>query len=204
MKYRSPACALAVTLLACAGSSRTQLKEVQVAPQPPAERPTKAIVIGLSGKPEVRAAFEADMASRLQRIGIPAVKGETALPPGTQITEGALRALVNREGADAVVIARLAGTREQQTLTTAPAPSPFYGPVGVYGYYAGAAPVAYQSSYLDTEQVVTLETRLYRTANDGQLVWRGISDTFDPATPADVIRGVNEKTVARMQKDGVL
>ena len=62
----------------------------------------------------------------------------------------------------------------------------------------------YQSTYLATERVVTLETRLYRTRGGRQLVWRGVSETLDPATPADVIRGANEQTVARMQKDGVL
>ncbi len=198
MGHRSLACTLAVTLSACAGSSSTQLKSVQVAPQPPPGRPTKALVIGLSAKPEVRSAFEVDMASRLQAIGVPSVQGHAVLPPDTPITEDALRALVKREGADAVVIARLVGTREQQVLQAAPAP------VGFYGYYGGWASTVYQPTYLATEQVVTLETRLYRTAGDGQLVWRAISETFDPSSPAEVIRGVNEKTVARMKNDGVL
>jgi hypothetical protein len=204
MRHRPFAYALAVTLSACATTPKTQLKEVQVAPQPPAQRPTKALVIGLSAKPEVRSAFEADMAARLQAVGVPPVQGTAVIPPGTQITVDVLRDVVKRTGADAVVIARLAGTREQQVVETMPAQSPFYGTRGFYGYYTVAAPVVYQESYLSTEQVVTLETRLYRTEGEGQLVWRGVSETFDPSTAGDVIRGADEKTVARMKADGVL
>jgi hypothetical protein len=194
-------CALAVALSSSCAAP-TELKEVQASPQPGAKRPTKALVIALSGKPEVRSAFEADMASRLQAIGIAAVQGQGVLPPGTQVTADELRAVVKREGADAVVIARLAASGERQVAE--PAPTAFYAPYGFYGYYAGAAPLVYQPSYLATERFVTLETRLYRTEGEGQLVWRGVSETLDPATPADVIRGTNEQTVARMQKDGVL
>jgi hypothetical protein len=200
MRHRSFASAVIVALSACT-STRTQLKEVQVAPQLPAGRPTKALVIGLSGKPEVRSTFEKDMAGRLQEAKIAAVQSETVMPPGAPITEDMLREVVKREGADAVLIARLEGKREQQVVETAPAPT---ASRGFYGYYAGAAPLAYQQTYLSTEQVVTLETRLYRTDGDGQLVWRGVSDTFDAAHPSDVIRSVNEKTVAQMKKDGVL
>lgn len=201
MRHRSLASALAVALGACASTPRTQLSDVQVAPQPPAQRPTKALVIGLTGKPDVRSVFEGDMAKRLQAAGIAAVQGQTILPPDAPITEDALRGAVARAGADAVVIARLAGTREQQVAQAAPGPSPG---AGFYGYYASAAPMAYQRTYYSTEQVVSLETRLYRTDGDGQLVWRGISETFDPGNTGDAIRAVNEKVVARMKKDGVL
>lgn len=202
MNHRSLACAAlaVVTLSSCTGSS-TQLKEVQVAPQPPAQRPKKALVVGLTGKPEVRATFESDMSSRLKALGIEPVKSQGVMPAGAPITEDALRALVKREGVDAVVIARLAGTREEQRVESG-APMAYGG--GFYGYYPYASGMVYQPSYLVTEQVVTLETRLFRTAGEGELVWRGVSDTFDPAAPADVIRGANEKTVARMRMDGVL
>jgi hypothetical protein len=204
MRSRWIACAaLAVALVSCE-TSRTELKDVQVAPQPPPQRPTKVLVIGLTGKQDVRATFESDMSNRLQMIGLTAVQGRTAMPPGEQITEDGVRAVVQREGADAVVIARLAGAREQQVVKSSPAAYPFYAPVGFYGYYAGASTVVYQQNYLSTEQVVTLETRLYRTGGEGQLVWRALSDTFDASKPAEVIRSVNEKTVARMRNDGVI
>jgi hypothetical protein len=46
--------------------------------------------------------------------------------------------------------------------------------------------------------------RLYRTAGDGQLVWRGTSETFDPANALDLFQSVNPKVLARMRQDGVL
>ena len=198
---------LATVALACAGA-QTQMKSVETAPpQTGAPRPTKVLVVGLTGREDVRHAFESDMAARLRQLGLQSVESASVLPAGAPSQE-AIRAAVAQTGADAVLISRLAATREQTRIETGPPlgypTDPFYRPYGLYNYYGAAAPYVYQSTYLATEKVVELETRLYRTAGDGQLVWRGTSETFDPANAHDLIQSVNATVVERMRHDGVL
>ena len=198
---------LAALALACAGST-TQMKSVEAAPpQAGVGRPTKVLVVALTQREDVRHSYESDMAGRLRQVGIQAVESASVLPAGTP-TKEALHAAVAQTGADAVIVARLAATREQTRIETGPPlgypMDPFYRPYGFYDYYWGAAPYVYQPTYLSTEKVVELETRLFRTAGDGQLVWRGTSETFDPANTLDLIQSVNATVVARMQQDGVL
>jgi hypothetical protein len=198
---------LAVLALACAGST-TQMKSVEAAPpQAGMGKPTKVLVVGLTQREDLRHAYESDLAGRLRQLGLQAVESASALPAGTP-SKDALRAAVAQTGADAVIVARLAATREQTRVETGPPLGypldPFYRPYGLYDYYWGASPYVYQSTYLSTEKVVDLETRLYRTAGDGQLVWRGTSETFDPANALDLFQSVNPKVLARMRQDGVL
>jgi hypothetical protein len=207
MPRHTLAASLAAIALACAGA-QTQMKNVEMAPPPAGVgRPTKVLVVGLTQREDVRHAFEADMAARLRQLNIQAVEGSSALPAGTPSKE-TLRAAVAQTGADAVLVSRLAATREQTRIETGPPvgypAAPFYGLYGFYDYYWGAAPYVYQPTYLATEKVVELETRLYRTAGDGQLVWRGTSETFDPANAYDLIQSVNAKVVEQMRHDGVL
>ena len=198
---------LAALALACAGST-TQMKSVEAAPpQAGVGRPTKVLVVALTQREDVRHSYESDMAGRLRQVGIQAVESASVLPAGTP-TKEALHAAVAQTGADAVIVARLAATREQTRIETGPPlgypMDPFYRPYGLYNYYGAAAPYVYQPTYLATEKVVELETRLYRTAGDGQLVWRGTSETFDPANAHDLIQSVNATVVERMRHDGVL
>jgi hypothetical protein len=207
MHRHALAASLVTIALACAGS-KTQMKSVEtVQPQAGSVRPTKVLVVGLTQREDLRHAFESDMAARLRQLNLQTVESASVLPAGTPSKE-AIRAAVARTSADAVLVSRLAATREQTRIETGPPlgypVDPFYRPYGFYDYYWSATPYVYQPTYLSTEKVVELETRLYRTAGDGQLIWRGTSETFDPTSALDLIQSVNATVVQRMRQDGVL
>jgi hypothetical protein len=204
---RLAALCLAGALAACAGAN-TRLTRVET-PNVVPGKPTRVLVVGFTAREDLRRLYEDDMSGRLRALGLQAVESLEALPPGARLDRPTLTEAVQRTGADAVIVARLAADREQTRSVGGPAiagfaAAPFYGPFGFYDYYLGAWPYVYGPAYLETERVVTLETRLYRAEGDGVLVWRGLTDTFDPGTARAVVRAVDEKVLRRMREDGVI
>jgi hypothetical protein len=193
--------------VAAACAPRTELKAVHIESGASQGGPArKVLVAAFSGRPELRAKYEADMAARLGGTGVQIVQASKLFPPRPEPpTVDELRAAIAKEGIDGAVLARLAGTHtEERVVTTTTAYGPAFGPYGFYDYWGPAWMATYPTSYLEQEQVVTLETRFYRTAGSGKLVWTAMTDTFDPATAEEVIAGVNEKVVARLRSDGLV
>ena len=60
--------------------------------------------------------------------------------------------------------------------------------------------------HLDTINVVTLESLVYalEPGLDGELVWAGRSETFDPSSFESLARSVARSSVRKMAKDGVI
>lgn len=204
---RLAALCLAGALVACAGAN-TRLTRVET-PNVVPGKPTRVLVVGFTAREDLRRIYETDMSGRLRTLGLQTVESLEALPPGARLDRPTLKEAVQRTGCDAVIVARLAADREQTRAVGGPAiagfaAAPFHGPLGFYDYYLGAWPYVYGPAYLQTERVVTLETRLYRAEGDGVLVWRGLTDTFDPGSARDVVRAVDEKVLRRMREDGVI
>jgi len=82
-------------------------------------------------------------------------------------------------------------------------PFPYYNTF--YGYYGTLYPMVYAPGYLQKEKRVRIETNLYVTSEpDGQLVWTGITDTFNPSDVHKAINGLVKLVVAQMQNEDVL
>jgi hypothetical protein len=175
----------------------------------PAKKFHRVLALGLSNKTEVRADFEDALAAELSSKGYEAVAGNTILlrPAGTQLDLNYLREQVRANQIEAVVVSRL--VKVDDTVTYVPgtayfAPFPYYNTF--YGYYGALYPVVYSPGYLQKERKVRVETNLYYVngAPDGQLVWTGITDTFNPSNVHKAIKGLVNLVVTKMQKEEVL
>jgi len=179
----------------------------------PAYSPTKkfhrVLALGLSNKTEVRADFEDALAAELSTKGYEAVPGNTILlrPAGTQLDLNYLKEQIRANRIEAVVVSRL--IKVDNTVTYVPgtafvAPFPYYNTF--YGYYGALYPVVYSPGYLQKEKKVRVETNLYYVdgAPDGQLVWTGTTDTFNPSNVHKAIKGLVNLVVTKMQKDEAL
>jgi len=83
------------------------------------------------------------------------------------------------------------------------APFPYYNTF--YGYYGAVYPVVYGPDYLKEEKRVRIETNLYViSSQEGELVWTGITDTFNPSNLRKAINGLVKLVVKQMQSDEVL
>jgi hypothetical protein len=178
----------------------------------PSYAPTKkfhrVLAMGFSNKMEVRADFEDALAAELTSKGLEAVAGNTILlrPPGTKLDLTYLREQVRANQIEAVVVSRL--IKVDNTVTYVPGtayftPYPYYNTF--YDYYGTLYPVVYSPGYLQKEKKVRVETNIYVTsAPDGQLIWTGTTDTFNPSNVHKAIKGLVNLLVAKMEKDGVL
>ena len=143
----------------------------------------RILVLGMSAKPGVRADFEDALSKLVTREGVEAIPGNTILlrPEGTKLDIDYLKSQVKTFKIDAVIVSRL--VKVDKTITYVPGqpymPYPYYG--SFYGYYGAVYPMVYTPDYLREDTTVRVETNVYAvTSGEGQLVWTGVSDTFNP------------------------
>jgi hypothetical protein len=187
--------AVGVALAACATTSK--LTNVQVAPETQREKFRNVLVIGLFKDPGARQAYEAAMVSALETAGVKAAASQPLLPIGEAPTRETLERLVAERGFDGALVGRLIDSRTDVNAVPPAGPMP-----GFYGFYGRAAPMAYSPGYLETTKTVVIETRAFRTAQEGMAVFSATSDTLDPTSANDAAQSLSKVVVDELRKDG--
>jgi len=161
----------------------------------------------MSAKPGVRADFEDALSALITQAGVEAVPGNTILlrPEGTKLDLNYLKTQVSAFKIDAVIVSRL--VKVDKNITYVPGtpymPYPYYG--SFYGYYGALYPVVYSPDYLREDTTVRVETNVYAvTSGEGQLVWTGTSDTFNPKSADKAISGLSKLIMKELQKAAIL
>lgn len=204
---------LAATLLFAVALASGKSSKVVMSWKNPAYTHTKdfsrVLALGLSDKARIRADFEDSLAAQLAEAGLETIPGNTILlrPEGSRLDLQYLRTQVRENKIDAAVVSRL--IKVDNTVTYVPGtpyvppPLPYYGTF--YGYYGAVYPVVYSPGYLKEEKKVRIETNLYViTSGEGELVWTGITDTFNPSDTTKAIDRLVKLLVKRMRQDGAL
>ena len=168
----------------------------------------RVLAMGLSDKTAIRADFEDALAAQLAQTGVEAIPANTILlrPQSTTLDLNYLKTQVRENRIDAVVVSRLIKVERNVTYIpgqTYVVPFPYYNTF--YGYYGVVYPVVYSPDYLREEKKVRIETNFYATsAPDGELVWTGVTDTFNPSNVHKAINGLVKLVVKQMQSEEVL
>jgi len=202
---------LSVFLLAVTAASGKSIKIVTSWFNPKFEGQMfhKILVIGVAQDLEVRADFEDKMAAQIARLGTQTIPGNQILlrpDPKAKPDLGYLRAQISSNHVDAVVVSRL--LRVDKKVTSIPssmyvAPFPYY--YSFYGYLGAVYPVVYDPGYRREDMTVSVETNVYSTSKpDGELVWTGVSDSFNPKSARKVADGLVKQIPKQMEKDGLL
>jgi hypothetical protein len=116
-----------------------------------------------------------------------------------------LRDQIRANQIDAVIVSRL--LRVDKKVTTVPsstyvAPFPYY--YSFYGYLGAVYPIVYDPGYTREDTTVSVETNVYSTSKpDGDLVWTGVSDSFNPKSAKKVVDGLVKEVPKQMEKDGL-
>ena len=173
------------------------------------QRFKKVLVIGMSDNPAIRSDFEDAMAGALKRDGVHAVPGHNILlrPKSAKMDPGYLKAQIKEHNIDAVLVSRLVSVKTDVTYVPGQPytiPYPYYN--SFYGYYGAVYPVVYSPDYLREDKTVRVETNLYGTSTpEGEFVWTGISETFNP-NPKKVDKAINavvQVVVKDLEKEGI-
>jgi len=167
----------------------------------------KVLVVGISANPGRRADFEDALAEILARPGIEIIPGNTILlrPDASPMNLDYVRTQIREFKIDAVVVSRLVSIKDSVTYIPPDIGFPYSYYNSFYGYYGAIAPLVYSPGYLIEEKTVRIETNVYAiTPPDGQLVWTGTSDTFNPKDVQKVIKDVVKLVAGELSKDGVI
>ena len=168
----------------------------------------KVLVVGMSNNPATRADFEDALSHKVGRDGIEAVPGNSILlrPDTSKIDLDYLKAQLREHQIDAVVVSRL--VKVDKNVTYVPGQS-YVIPYGYYhsfyGYYGAVFQQVYTPDYLREDTTVRIETNLYATTPpDGELIWTGTSDTFNPKSAHKVIEALVKLVVKELEKEAIL
>ena len=169
----------------------------------------KILVIGVAQNPEVRADFEDGMAAQIARPGIEAIPGNHILlrpDPNVKLDLDYLRGQIRDNHIEAVIVSRLLKVDKKVTIipsSTYLAPYPYY--YSFYGYLGAVYPMAYDPGYTREDTTVSVETNVYATSKpDGDLVWNGVSKSFNPKSAKKIADGLVKEVPKQMEKDGLL
>ena len=169
----------------------------------------KILVIGVAQNLKVRADFEDEIAAQIARPGTQTIPGNQILlrpDPKAKPDLDYLRTQIRDNGIDAVVVSRLLKIEKKVTSipsSTYIAPFPYY--YSFYGYLGAVYPVVYDPGYTQEDVTVSVETNVYATSKpDGDLVWTGVSNSFNPKSAEKVADGLVNVIPKQMEKDGLL
>jgi hypothetical protein len=169
----------------------------------------KILVIGVAQDLAVRADFEDEMAAQIARPGMQTIPGNQILlrpDPKAKLDLVYLREQIRGNQIDAAVVSRL--LRIDKKVISVPsstyvAPFPYY--YSFYGYLGAVYPVVYDPGYTQVNTTVAVETNVYATsAPDGELVWTGASDSFNPKSAKKVAGDLVKLVPKQLEKDGLL
>jgi hypothetical protein len=100
-------------------------------------------------------------------------------------------------GFDGIVSMKLLGNSVRPTEMTQDDPG------GFYTYYDGGLLMAGDPGPVQTEQITTIETRIYSVA-DGTLVWSGITRTVDLSTIKEAVGEIAKAVRSELRKEKLL
>ena len=200
---------LLVALVLCVvatGDASTKLKMSWKNPNYTGQRFIKILVIGMSNNLETRADFEVALASKITRPGVTGVAGTDILlrPTAGPLDLAYIKDQIQSFKIDAVVVCRL--VKDETKITYIPGEAyflPYYNTFS--GYYGAVYPIVYSPDYLVKDRTVRVETNLYAVKPpDGELIWTGTSDTFNPSSAHKVIKALVNLIVKELEQQTIL
>ncbi len=197
-----------VSVLPVANAKGAKLLVSWKNPEYSGQKPHRLLVIGMSENPEIRADFEDDLSAVLANDGLEVIPGNTILfrPDSAELEADYLKGQIRDFKIDAILVSRLVKVDKKTTYVPGHSyivPYTYYG--SFYGYYGAVYRQVYTPDYLREDTTVRVETNFY-AANlpDGELIWTGTSDSFNPKSAKKVIDGLVKLIVKELTKQEVM
>ena len=197
-----------LTALTAGNGKSTKLLTSWKNPNYTGQRFHKILVVGMSNNPATRSDFEDALSHKVARNGVEAVPGNSILlrPDTSQIDLDYLKAQIREHQIDAVLVSRL--VKVDKDVTYIPGQN-YVIPYGYYhsfyGYYGAVYQQVYSPDYLPRRHNRTNRNQsICRHAADGELIWTGSSDTFNPKSAHKVIDALVKLVVKELEKEAIL
>jgi hypothetical protein len=193
------AATMAFLVLGCGRT--TELSDVWADSMWDGEPIDNVLVIGVSRKPDVRTAFENYFVDQFKKEKVQAFSAAAELGVG-RLDSTSVARYVRDHGIDAILVTRLLGSDVDRSYVQG---TGYMGPIyygGFYGYYNYGYSAMSTPGYLAESTVIRLETNVY--LKDSRLLWSGISDSFNPGSEEDVIKGLTQAVLDDLYKRRML
>jgi hypothetical protein len=160
------------------------------------------MIIGIAKNPANKRTLEDDFAKRLKLQGTDAVSSYAILPDDKDGNKDAIVAKMKEQGADAVLITRIADRKTvYRNLLEVYAPPQSYSTwqnYYEYGYGNITSP-----NYVEETKYAVMETNMYDAGND-KLIWSASSETQITGTDQKFIKSYVDVMVKSMTKQKLL
>lgn len=150
-----------------------------------------------------RRAAEAALVRELNARGAQGIAGHTIVSAEVIQDESKVKAILDEKGIDGMILMRVT-ERDRQTSYT-----PGYWTTQPYyrrtwnGYWRYGWGSVYTPGYLQTDNVVSVETLVFSARQD-KLLWAGMSDTVNPSRADAFVAELAQGVVSEMKKAGLL
>jgi hypothetical protein len=210
-RFAALICALTLCALAALPVANANAVKLLMSWKNPAysgQKPRRILVIGMSENPAIRADFEDDLSSAIADDGLEVIPGNHILfrPHSADLDPDYLKGQIRDFKIDAVLVSRLVKVDKKTTYIPGHSyvvPYAYYN--SFYGYYGTVYRQVYSPDYLRVDTTVRVETNLYSsTPADGELIWTGTSDSFNPKSAQKVIDGVVKLVAKELKKQNIL
>ena len=193
------AATVALVVLACGRS--TELTNVWADSLWDGEPIESVFVIGVSPNPDIRRAFENHFVEQFNKEKVPAFSAAAELGVG-RIDSTAIARYVKDHQIDAILVTRLLSADTERTYVpgTGYMGSMYYG--GFYSYYNYGYSAMSTPGYLAESTVIRLETNLYQ--RDSRLLWSAVSESFNPGSAEEVIKGLAQAVLDNLYQRRIL
>jgi len=153
------------------------------------------LIIGATRRNERRREFELQFVKALEARGVAATASYKLLPTAKDLTRESVEAAIDGTDIDAVLVTRLADTRQSDVVRR---PANYDYDRDYITYYDHALRKS-SSAYDDEYRVLTLETNLYDVAST-ELIWKMQSEAIDASRSGEVIATQIELTIKNLEK----
>ncbi|MFZ0254384.1 MAG: hypothetical protein WAN46_01790 [Gammaproteobacteria bacterium] len=200
MNHLASAAALSIVALAMVGCASTEIKDSWRNPEatPESFQFKKILAMAIVDDIVTRRVAEDELADLIDRAEV--VPSYTILTQADLQNPERAKEKIKEEGFDGVVTLRVANVDKTVTYV----PGSYAGPYSSFwGYYGYAWPTTYDSGYMRTDTVATIEANIY-ALNPEKLLWSGTSETFNPGTAREVIDDIAAAVGAELMKQGLM
>ena len=194
---------LALLCLGACNTTNTIFTSTWKAPDAQAVSPVGKTIAAVFVSPNEsrRRSAEDTLAADITSRGGKGIAAYTVLPDERSYTGDKALATLKQAGANGAVIMRVVGRDQRITYTpgyAAPGPYRGFGPYWGYGWNA-----VYEPGYLQTDNLISVETLVYSLTTD-KLLWASTSRTTNPKDIDSLVKEVADLTAKEMVKEGIL
>ena len=162
------------------------------------------LVLGMMRDPVRRRMWEDRLAAELNKKGVEALPSYHDFPAAVPDTDQ-IAGLVQNRGFDGVIVTTPLPTQTHTQyvpgyVETVPVTRYSRWRQAYVTYYGDV----YRPGYTETEQVVRYRTDVWDAAQDGQMIWSGTSEVFDPSSERSVDREVSRMIVPELVKQRIV